>query len=83
MNLGGTPGGNEFPQAQVSVNGKKVKVVDVEPLANQEGKVYKVAIRGGAKKLSRSMSPLSMTTTFKAKTVSQTSIEIFTSTISN
>jgi hypothetical protein len=50
MNLGGTPGGNEFPQVQVSVNGKKHKVVDVEPLPDQAGKVYKVSIRAGTKK---------------------------------
>jgi hypothetical protein len=50
MKLSGTPGGNEFPQVQVSVNGKKVKVVDVEPLADKADKAYKVTIRAGAKK---------------------------------
>jgi hypothetical protein len=50
MTMGGTPGGNEPPRAQVSVNGKKLKVVDVDPLANEEGKVYSVSFRAVAKK---------------------------------
>ena len=50
MNLGGTPGGDLFPQVQVSVNGKRIRIVDVEPLPDDGSKTYKVNLRAGPRK---------------------------------